>query len=212
MKKAEEKKSFRRRAAFTIIELLVVISIMAVIATLVTGAAIKSVRQSRRRRVQVMVRVLENGLVAYRTQENEWPFKISDLRAETLDRNDKYANELFKRVPRYWAHGEDNYKVFEEMLRKMATDRVMYFDPSALFVQRHKQMRDALLEGRFDLPVGYPDPVETGTFRYFCVEYNARSDSVKVHCTDSLNGRTHRPGTSMYGKPDSFKCPKWKGK
>ena len=199
----------RRRAAFTIIELLVVISIMAVIATLVTGAAIKSVRQSRRRRVQVMVRVLENGLMAYRAQENEWPFRLSDLRAENLDSDSEHKNELFARVPRYWAHGEDNYKVFENMLRKMATERTMYFDPSALFVKSHKNMRDALLEKRFDLPVGYPDPVEPSTFRYFCVEYNAVSDSVKIHCADALNGSTHRAGASMYGMQDSFPCPKY---
>lgn len=46
--KTSAKKITRR--GFTIVELLVVISIMAIIATLATGAVLKSVRQSRIRR------------------------------------------------------------------------------------------------------------------------------------------------------------------
>lgn len=197
MKKAEEKRLFRRRAAgFTIIELLVVISIMAVIATLVTGAAIRSVKQSRRKKIDVMVRVLENGLVAYRTQENEWPFT-----ATALVRDPKQ----FDRVPRYWAHTKDNYKVFEKMLMKMATQKVSYFDPSALLV-RGGSLRDAISNGRYNQPLGYPDPDDSNKFRYFCVEYNALSDSVKVHWRN-VPRRTHREGSWMNMQDDSFPCP-----
>ncbi len=187
----------RVNAGFTIIELLVVMSIMAVVATLVTGAAIKSVRQSRRRRIQVMVRVLENGLVAYRTQENEWPFKPG-----SLDHDPKQ----FYRVPRYWAHTSDNYKVFEELLRKQATDRVAYFDASALLVRGRRSLKDALQDGTYNLPIGYPDPDDSNIFRYFCVEYNELSDSIKVHWR--TDGATHRAGTIMYMEDDEFKCPK----
>lgn len=196
MKKSEEKKLPRRHAAFTIIELLVVISIMAVIATLVTGAAIKSVKQSRMRRIQVMVRVLENGLVAYRTRENEWPFTPGSLTRDPRQ---------FDRVPRYWAHTSDNNKVFEKLLRKMATERVSYFDASALLVRGRKPLKDALKEGRYDLPIGYPDPEDSNIFRYFCVEYNELSDSVRVHWR--THGSTHRAGTSMYMQRDDFECP-----
>lgn len=184
---------------FTIIELLVVISIMAVVASLVTGAALKSVKQARRRRVEVMVRVLETGLQAYRTQENEWPFTISQLERDPITEN-------FESTPRYWAHTTDNYKVFEKMLRKMNSEHKHYFDTSALMV-RGGLLRDSVKNGQYNKPIGYIDPYDSSRFRYFCVEYNQLTDSVRVHWRNH-NSATHRSNAVLNMKGDSFKCPK----
>ncbi|MBV5332608.1 prepilin-type N-terminal cleavage/methylation domain-containing protein, partial [bacterium] len=50
------------RRGFTIIELLVVISIMAVLATLVTGAALKAIKQGRNKRIDATCKALEIAL------------------------------------------------------------------------------------------------------------------------------------------------------
>ena len=64
------------RRGFTIVELLVVISIMAIVATLATGAVLRSMRQSRVRRVEMMAKSLEAAIMSYRSLTGEWPCKF----------------------------------------------------------------------------------------------------------------------------------------
>ncbi|MDX9867996.1 MAG: type II secretion system protein [Kiritimatiellia bacterium] len=165
-----------RTAGFTILELLIVISIMAVIATLATGAVVKAIKQGRQKRVEATCRALEMALVNYRTQEGKWPFKLNDLDrqgTEGQSRNDK----------KYWAHGEDNAKVFKELYQG-AGQKTVYLDASAVMALldgQRVQLRAALSAGRRDVPLIYADPNETSILRYYCVEYRVETDTVAVH-------------------------------
>jgi len=174
-------------AGFTILELLVVISIMAVIATLATGAAIKAVKQGRTRRIEATCKALEMALMNYRAQEGKWSFKVTDL--EQPDRN----------VEKYWAHGENNKKVFKNMYHGPGSaNQTAYLDGSALMTLvdgGRAQLRTALGARKTDVPLIYPDPDNTSITRYYCVEYNPVTDKVTVH------------------KQSGHSCPKWfKGK
>lgn len=160
-----------RRAGFTILELLVVISIMAVIATLATGAVVKAIRQGRVRRVEASCRALEMALMNYRAQEGKWSFKRSDLVQQTDNRN------------KYWAHGENNKKVFKDLYQANGQE-IAYLDASALLALQGGQrvpLRVAIQEGDSDVALIYPDPNETSKTRFYCVEYRVETDSVVVH-------------------------------
>lgn len=160
------------RRGFTILELLVVISIMAIIATLAVGAASKSIKQSRSKRIDAMITSLEIALQNYRAQNNEWPFSISDLAQDRKDPN------------LYWSHGVQNIEVFKKMYHGAAgPSRTVYLDASALFtVVNGKRMtlRAALELRRVDAPLGYPVPNDTSKFAFFCVRYAPLTDTVKV--------------------------------
>jgi len=155
------------RRGFTILELLMVISIMAVIATFATGAALKSVKNSRSKRADSMRQVLEMAIVNYRAQENEWPFRIADLEQDKSDNNI------------YWAKGTKNAIVFKKLLTSKST---VYLDGSGLLTAIGGRMtvKTARENGLSDIPIGYPDPDNPNTFKYYNVKYLALTDTVKV--------------------------------
>jgi len=196
---------FRVSAGFTILELLVVIAIMAVLATLATGAAIKSVKQGRVRKVEATCRALEMALVNYRAQKGTWPCDWTKLEED----DSEYSRRHFKELPRYWAHGEDNKKVFKNVYHgPQSANETAYLDASALLVLykgSRKPLRE-VLKTTTDVPLIYPDPNDPSKTRYFCIEYNEKVDSVKVY----LEEETHRAGFSLDSISDSFYCPKWK--
>lgn len=162
MKKKNAKKGF------TIVEMLVVVAVMAMIATLATGAVMKSMRTMREKKLNAMISGLQMALDNYRAQQNEWPFEISELKrvnnSQTL----------------YRAEGENNVVVFRKMFKSKNT----YIDPSAILTRvggSRMSVRQALEQGKTDLPLGYPEPSNTSEFKFFTVEYNLATDSVKVN-------------------------------
>jgi len=160
-------KMIRNRKAFTIMEMLVVVAVMAMIATLATGAVMKSMRTMREKRINAMISGLQMALNNYRAQQNEWPFRLSDLQRV------KDSQTLYE------AAGENNAVVF----RKLFESDTTYIDPSAILTRvrgSRMSVREALEKGQTDLPLGYPEPSDTSEFRFFSVQFNLATDSVKV--------------------------------
>jgi prepilin-type N-terminal cleavage/methylation domain-containing protein len=181
------------RRGFTILELLVVISIMAIIATLATGAALKAIRQSRNKRIDTTCKALEIALSNYRAKENAWPFTPSDLVKDPEDANKR------------WAHGKNNKEVFKKLYHGDGGSRTIYLDGSAVMAEYRgkRALLGALLEsGLRDASLAFPDPQESSQFRYYCVEFNVATDSVKVHRQDYK----HWPNR---GEPSCW-CPELK--
>ena len=180
------------RRGFTIVELLVVMSVMAVIATLAIGAAVKSVKQSRIRRIDTMARALEMALSSYRAQENAWPFTVGDLVPDPRDQGV------------LWAHGEDNVKVFKRLYPGDG-GAMVYLDASAFLtsVQGSRMtLRAALTANKRDAPLGYPNPDNTSRFCYYCVCYFPLTDTVKVYRQDQQH-----PSITLGGA--GLDCPDW---
>jgi len=157
------------RRGFTIIELLVVIAIMAVVATLATGAAIKSIKQSRSKRISAMIRSLELGLVNYRALHGEWSY--------TFDNPDA-SNKNMQTVK-----GTKNAEVFKKIYDDVKAGRAL-LDASALLTKvngRRMTVKEALESGSTaNIPVGYANPDNADDFKYFQIQYNFLTDSVKV--------------------------------
>ncbi len=193
----------RQRRGFTIIELLVVVSIMAVIATLATGAAIKSVKQSRNKRIDVMAKALEASLVNYRALYGEWPFELSQL-VEDGSKNPDYRKKI------YWLHGKNNFKAFKNVLSGPAKgSKVVLLDTSSLitWVQGSSMMtvKKALEKNYSDLPMGFIDPNDTSRIGYFCLMYRKETESVKIIRCDATKHTDDR-----HPEDDRFLCPEYK--
>lgn len=158
----------KKRLGFTIIEILIVVSIIAVIATLGTGAAIRSVKQSRSRRIQATRQMLELGLNNYRALHGEWPESFG-----VLSTDGKYRETT----------GVGNARIFEKVFRDVKSNRSL-IDTSVIFTrtgQGRMTVKQALERGISEIPVGYPDPENPDKFCYFKVRYNCMTDHVEVH-------------------------------
>lgn len=62
-----------KKSGFTLLELLVVIVIISILATLVAGGANYAMRVARARRVQISCDALETAIHRYHTEYNDWP-------------------------------------------------------------------------------------------------------------------------------------------
>lgn len=162
------------RASFTLLELLVVISVMAIIAALAVGAASKSLIASRNKRVTASIQGLEIALQNYRTQEGKWPFLIAQLVQDPDDANT------------FWAHGKNNVAVFQPLYHGAGPSRTIYLDGSALFTELNgtRLLVNKALKNSPNFSLGYPLPSNPDIFCYFCVEYKTLTDTVKVHRQD----------------------------
>lgn len=64
------------KKAFTIVELLLVLSIIAVLMGIITTAASSSIRASRSRRAEALCTLVQTGLATYFEQEGKWPIGL----------------------------------------------------------------------------------------------------------------------------------------
>ena len=163
-----------KKKGFTILELLVVISIIAIIMTLATGAAVKSIKQGREKRVNAMVSALNIALETYRTQNGQWPDKIVELRRQAL--NYSPPKETVSLT------GTDNKYVFTELYKKQSTG-MRYMDPAGFFTiyqGARKALKDVPEASRQNLALGYPDPDNPNKFDYFKIVVYVSTDEVRV--------------------------------
>lgn len=157
-------KNSNKGYGFTIIELLVVVSIMAIVATLATGAAMKTIKQSREKRVSAMIRSLEMGLVNYRALNGAWSFTIRE--GSMGSTKVTITNE----------------EAFEKVFLGVKKGQAL-LDPAGLLTRiggKRMSAREAMEKGHTRIPVGYANPDNTDEFKLFTVEYNFLTDSVKV--------------------------------
>ncbi len=162
------------RGGFTLLELLAVISVMAIIATLAVGVASKSLVANRNKRVTASMRGLEIALQNYRAHEGKWPFSLASLTQDPDDANT------------FWAHGKNNVTVFQPLYHGAGPSRTVYLDGSALFTELNGSRRliGKALANNPSFSLGYPLPSNPNIFCYFCVEYKTLTDTVKVHRQD----------------------------
>ena len=90
------------KKGFTIIELLMVVTIIAVLLGIVTTAAMASIRAARQRNAQAMRAIVQGGIDAYHRQNDKWPGAIETYAEQgeghTLDEReyDDVMKELLK--------------------------------------------------------------------------------------------------------------------
>jgi len=154
------------KKGFTLVELMMVIVVMAIIATLATGAAMKSISQAKVHRINTTRVALQMALVNYRTEEERWPLALEPKAGKTTvefrDNNGKVFAPLIENPKR-------NYLDASALLTKVPGYGVM-----ALREALERKISPELCS------LGYPDPEKSGTFIFYKITFDLTFDSVKV--------------------------------
>lgn len=185
------------KLGFTIVELLVVISIIAILAGIVTSVASNAIKNARERRKDAMRSTLQAGLNVYNARNNTWP-KALESRTEERDSDNSGIVKIT---------GSDADSVFQELVSDSFKEKgAPYLDPNGLFVATAtaadtlRRKNNQIVNGAYgqdfsqaikkagkgvrNIPIsqmafGYPDK-KTGYFVRYKIEYNTRTDSVTV--------------------------------
>ena len=170
--------NFKARKGFTILEILVVVAVMSIIATLTTGAVLKALKIVRGRRIETMRAGLEMAIKNYRGQQEEWPFEISDLQRKNN------SDRLYSVGGGNSAKNSSNGQKQANALQNMLDSDVSYLDGSAFLTEiigkGRMSVQDALESGQSLIPIGHPDAINQDIFKYYRIQYNLAVDDVDV--------------------------------
>ena len=179
------------RRGFTIVELLVVIAVLGILATIVTNAAASAIRNGRAKRAGTMATALELAISTYYAQEGKWPDAI-EKKATGNKVDDEY----------YIFSSEETDSIFSDVVGKgfgKKGKKSVLIDATGLFVANRNKLgadneritahgvefpvavaRSGKHHIRFaDMAFGFQDK-KTGRFRRFYVAYYPKSDVVRV--------------------------------
>lgn len=126
-----------KRNGFTLLELLVVIVVVGILATLVSSAAGYATRSARAKRMGISCMTLETAIHRYRTEYGEWPGGYKG----------KEKKKTFS--------GEDNASVFG-MLRATSDDNpdhIRFLDETAFFTPDGDAGANKLCDATGDRPL-----------------------------------------------------------
>ena len=177
----------KERRGFTIVEMLAVIGVIAILASIIVSVASSSIKSARSKRADAMCNSLQQAIAAYYAQEGKWPGSIEGETDSAAEGRDTKKFE-----------GTQADKIFQEVVGKgygRGGKKSMLVDVSALFVcesgaANNKRARGYNFSevtgsgakhriGLNQMAFGYQDE-GSGYFRRFEVEYKYRTDTVKV--------------------------------
>lgn len=165
----------RRRAGFTLIELMAVMVIIALIASITMASVQHLIRTSRKRRYEVTCLTLETALARYRHEYNAWPVDSPSGSS-------------------YSVGGEDNKTVFGKLRDSNSAQSanpkgIRFLDETTLYTTVKNGTEDERMilstaraksgNANVDLPLVYRDP-KSGDTRYFQVTFDFNDDTVDV--------------------------------
>lgn len=186
------------KKAFTIVELMVVIGIIAILLTLVTTAAASSIKQARARKASACCTIVQQGLATYYAQKARWPGTIGDRIANgSLGArvNDEGVNSQTD-PDKYVLDASEADSMIRELVME-SKKRNPLMDISGLFVSRGQGERGSRDYGLdfmqairgtkkskkkmklAEMHFGYPES-EHGYFRRFKIVYSIPTDEMKV--------------------------------
>jgi general secretion pathway protein G len=94
-------KSSRRRAAFTLIEVLLVLAILVVLGSLVTVSVVQVQKSSNMKAAKSQINMLDTAVNTYRINVGSWPETLNDLREQpaNIKNPEKWSAVLDKALP-----------------------------------------------------------------------------------------------------------------
>lgn len=125
------KEQFGKSKGFTIVELLMVITILAILASIITMGVNGMFRSARQKNASAMKQVLQSALATYYAQNGKWPNginkdKILDSDEDSYELTDDEAAEAFQDV----------------VSEAVKSSGIRSIDPSGLFVAADKDVKE----------------------------------------------------------------------
>lgn len=171
-----------KRAGFTIVEMLIVISVIGVLMGIVTTAARNSIRDARDRRKVTMAAIIEQGMATYYQRKGRWPNALeSKVQANNFDNGEYYDLQP-----------SEVDSCFRDVVKCSTEKRNPMMDVTGLFVApanaksgmdfnvaRQGKKKNARKLNVNEMVFGYPDK-ESGKFKRYGLRYSIPGDSVKV--------------------------------
>lgn len=186
------------KRGFSLVELLVVIAVLATMATITVGGVLRSMKHTREKRIEAMCNALATALVGFQAQEGRWPvkdgyeMKPGTHNGKTIPNDGNSFREEENRNKVVFS-GKKNIAIFDPLIfhgsKKnfyISTAELMTKPVTSVNVPNKKHqtsvmsLREAIDGGATSCPLGYADPDDTSQFRYFAVEFNLLTDSVIV--------------------------------
>ncbi len=159
-----------RREAFTLMELLVVIVIIAVLGTIIMGSATYITRVARVKRAEATAAVLQTALYRYRADYNKWPGES------------KFSSMLAKGKATFT--GDDNKEVFDPLRQHNNDKNIRYLDESTLFTATSTKGPAIKLSAAGNSKVPLVFAKRDSTLGYFKVVFDVDIDTVTVSADD----------------------------
>lgn len=185
----------KSRRAFTIVELMMVVGIIAVLMTIVTTAAGSAIRGARSQKADALVQMVQVGLETYYAQKEDWPGAFGS----------KVRNGIQSNI----SGDDDNYLLSDseadECIAEMVKESVKgnpLLDVTGLFVCRSENANSSQAVGMdfmdavrgtkrspkkmkvAEMAFGYPNASD-GKFRRFKIVYSIPADSITVGKKDN---------------------------
>ena len=160
-----------KKGGFTLLELLVVIVVISILATLVVGGANYTLRVARAKRVTISRNTLQTAINRFYTEYNDWPG------GGTPSKNNDYVVEF---------SGKNNAKVFGALRAssKENRDGITFIDETAFFAP-HGEEAIKLSETSGSQPLVFTTrsgrwTKKNGDFYYYTVKINYEYKTVEV--------------------------------
>jgi prepilin-type N-terminal cleavage/methylation domain-containing protein len=178
-----------RRRAFTLVELLAVLLIIAILLSIILGAALYLIKTARSRRSAFMADTLRMALVNYRHEYGHWPVPdawgssipnahiyVSDGESFDSSRFTVYTNDTILVV----TTPADNATLFNMLLGDNGTDNpkhVRFFDETTILTTTPEFGRQTLYRTRKVLP---SSPPSSGTYPFVYIMRNGGTEYFHV--------------------------------
>ena len=186
-----------KRKGFTIVELLVVITVIGVLMGIVTTAASNSMAASRSKRATALCSLVQTGLATYYAQRGEWPEPLgSKVKSGSFSSSNDEGVDGQTDTDKYVLTASEVRQMVKALVEETKKGNPM-MDISGLFVSRDPGEKDGKGSGldfmsairgtkrskkkmnTSEMYFGYPDR-DTGRFRRFKMVYSIPTDLVAV--------------------------------
>lgn len=197
------------RKGFTLVELMMVVTILSVLMGIVTTAAVASLRSSREKRRDAMQYSLQAAIATFHAQDSEgkWPGSIESLakNGDTKVLSAAESQDVFQEVVKMSVKKSGGVPLIDANGLFVAPSGVqdgrgygMSFTEARKKDARHQQLSVS------KMVFGYQGKM-TGKFHRYTVIYNSATDSAKVSaCCEQCCGIN---GCTKDGKNGNELCP-----
>ena len=174
----------KMKSGFTLIEMMTVVVIIAIVASITMASAQYLVRNGRRQRAKVTCLTLETALNRYRHEYKEWP-GLGSVPGLSGDKAEDVAKVVFL--------GKKNGVVLSPLRENHSgnSKHVRFIDETAFYTaDTYDKATKALTDtaDSAEKPFAYRAPT-TGHARFFKVTINLDDDTVSVEMTDDSSDK-----------------------
>ncbi|MBQ6135856.1 MAG: prepilin-type N-terminal cleavage/methylation domain-containing protein [Kiritimatiellae bacterium] len=184
------------KKAFTLIELMAVVAIIAVLLGIITTAASNSIKMARSQKAKALCACVKQGIETYHAQKDEWPGSIGKRIAAgtVLSRTNQEGVNNTTNNDKYILDGTEVRDMIREVVMETIRNNNPLMDISGLFVSRDqgepggrghgldfmdavrgtKRSKKKMQVG--EMYFGYPE-TDHGYFRRFKIVYSVPTDS-----------------------------------